>query len=85
MDVLYGDIPYVKSIAFFVLQKKALRVIYFKEPYAPISPFFFKCKIVKLPNKIKIENSFLICKYVSNSYLPFLIAGLYFPPLLITM
>ena len=30
------------------------------------APLFFKSKIVKLPDKIKIENRLFISKYVSN-------------------
>ena len=44
----------------FIIQKKALRLIHFKErnPHT--------AKIVKLPDKIKIENCRFISKYVNN-------------------
>ena len=69
----------------FMLQKKALKLIHFKERNAHTDPLSFKSKIVKLPDKIKIENCLFISKYVNNIYLRSLIAGLYFPPLFITM
>ena len=54
----------------FILQKKALRLIHFKERNAHSAPLFFKSKIVKLPNKIKIENCLFISKYVNNKLPP---------------
>ena len=53
----------------FILQKKALRQIHFKERNVHSAPIFFKSKIVKLPGKIKIENCLFISKYVSNKLL----------------
>ena len=50
----------------FILQKKALRLIDFKECNAHTAPPFFKSKMVKLPDKIKIENGLFINKYVNN-------------------
>ena len=54
----------------FILQKKALRLIHFKERNAHTAPLFFKSKVVKLPNKIKIENCIFISKYVNNMLPP---------------
>ena len=54
----------------FILQKKALRLIHFKERSAHSAPLFFKSKIVKLPDKIKIENWLFISKYVNNKLPP---------------
>ena len=54
----------------FMLQKKALRLIHFKERNAHSAPLFFKSKIVKLPNMIKIENCLFISKYVNNKLPP---------------
>ena len=54
----------------FILQKKALRLIHFKERNAHTAPLFFKSKIVKLPDKIKIENCLFISKYVKNKLTP---------------
>ena len=54
----------------FILQKKALRLIHFKEHNAHSAPLFFKSKIVKLPDKIKIENCLFISKYVNNKLPP---------------
>ena len=67
----------------FILQKKALRLIHFKELNAHSAPLFFKSKIVKLPDKKKIV--FSSASMSIKNYLPSLIAGLYFPPLAITM
>ena len=69
----------------FILQKKALRLIHFKERNAHFAPLFFKSKIVKLPNKIKTEHCLSSASMSTTNYLPSLIAGLYFPPLVITM
>ena len=54
----------------FILQKKALRLIHFKERNAHSAPLFFKSKIVKLPDKIKIENCLFISNYVNNKLPP---------------
>ena len=42
---------YTQSIVFSYFQKKALRLIYFKECNAHTIPLHFKSKIVKLPDK----------------------------------
>ena len=69
MYVLYGDrICAINRL--FILQKKALRLIHFKEHNAHTAPLFFKSKIVKLPDKIKIENCLFIWKYVNNKLPP---------------
>ena len=45
-------------------EKALLRLIHFKEcTNAHSAPFFFKSKIVKLPDKIKIGNCLFISKY----------------------
>ena len=54
----------------FTLPKKVLRLIYFKERNAHIAPLIFKSKIMKLPDKIKIENCLFISKYVNNKLPP---------------
>ena len=54
----------------FILQKKSLRLIHFKERNAHTAPLSFQSKTVKLPDKIKIENCLFICKYVSNKLPP---------------
>ena len=51
---------------FFILQKKALRLIHFKERNAHFVPPFSKSKMVKLPDKIEIENYPFISEYVNN-------------------
>ena len=53
-----------------MLQKKALKLIHFKERNAHTAPLSFKSKIVKLPDKIKIENCLFISKYVNNKLPP---------------
>ena len=68
-----------------ILQKKASRLTYFKERNTHTDSLFFNSKMVKLPDKIKIENCLSISKYVNNKLPPSLIAALYLPPLLITM
>ena len=54
----------------FILQKKALRLIHFNERDAHSAPLLFKSKIVKLRDKIKIENCLFISKYVNNKLPP---------------
>ena len=54
----------------FILQKKALSLIHFKERNAHTTYLFFKSKIVKLPDEIKIENCLFISKYVNNKLPP---------------
>ena len=56
----------------FILQKKALRLIHFKEHNSHTNPFIFISKIVKLLDKIKIENCLFIGKYVNNKLSPIL-------------
>ena len=38
----------------------------------PINPLFYKSKILKLPDKIKIENCLFKSKYVNNKLIPIL-------------
>ena len=45
-------------------------MIHFKECNAHSAPLFFKSKIVKLLDKIKIENCLFISKYVNNKLPP---------------
>ena len=68
----------------FILQKKALRLIHFKERNAHSAPLFFKSN-QKIPEKIKIENCLFISKYVNNKLPPNFNSWLHFPPLVITM
>ena len=56
------DFLYFKINQIFILQKKALRLIHFKEPNAHTAPLFTKSKIVKLPGKTEIENCLFISK-----------------------
>ena len=50
----------------YILQKKALRVINFKERNAHSSPLFHHSKIVKIADKVKIENCLFVSKYTNN-------------------
>ena len=67
------------------IQKKALTLINFKERTAHTAPLFFKSKIKKLPDKIKIEHFLFISKYVNNKLPPTFNSWFLFYPLLITM
>ena len=50
----------------YILQKKALRTISFKERNAHSSPLFHYSKIIKIADKVKIENCLFINKYTNN-------------------
>ena len=50
----------------YILQKKALRIINFKEHNAHSSPLFHYSKIIKIADKVKIENCLFIIKYINN-------------------
>ena len=50
----------------YILQKKELRTIYFKERNAHSSPLFHYSKIIKIADKVKIENCLFINKYTNN-------------------
>ena len=54
----------------YILQKKALKIINFKERNARSSPLFHHSKIIKVADKVKIENCLFINSYTSNK-LPF--------------
>ena len=51
-----------------MLQKKALRLIHFRECNAHTALLFFKSKIVKVLNKIKIENCLFIVTSTFYNY-----------------
>ena len=53
----------------YILQKKALRIINFKEHNAHSSPLFHYSKIIKVADKVKIENCLFINKYTNNKLL----------------
>ena len=50
----------------YILQKRALRIINFKEHNAHSSPLFHYSKIIKIADKVKIENCLFINKYTNN-------------------
>ena len=54
----------------FILQKKASRLIHFKECNAHTDSLIFKSKMVNLPDKIETENCLFISKYVKNKLSP---------------
>ena len=50
----------------YILQKNALRIINFRECNAHSSPLFHFSKIIKIAEKVKIENCLFINKYTNN-------------------
>ena len=53
----------------FVLQRKSVRIIYFRSRNVHTSPLFREFNILKLPDKIALENCLFINKYF-NKCLP---------------
>ena len=53
-------------IRLYFLQKRALRIINFRECNAHSSPLFHFSKIIKIAEKVKIENCLFINKYTNN-------------------
>ena len=51
---------------FYILQKKALRIINFKERNAHSFPLFHYSKIIKNADKVKIENCLFVNKHTNN-------------------
>ena len=68
--VHYTCIIWGQNICTINCQKKALRLILFKERNSHTAPLFFKSKMVTLPDKIKSENCLFIRKYVNNKLPP---------------
>ena len=50
----------------YILWKKALRIINFKERNAHSSPLFHYSKIIKIADKVKTENYLFVNKYANN-------------------
>ena len=50
----------------YILQIEALRIINFKERNGHSSPLFHYSKIIKITDKVKIENCLFINKYTNN-------------------
>ena len=50
----------------YILQKKALRIINFKERNDQSSPLFHHSKIIKIADKVKIESCLFINKHTNN-------------------
>ena len=63
--IIWGqNISTIKCL--YILQKNALRIINFKERNAHSSPLFHHSKIIKIADKVKIENCLFINKYTNN-------------------
>ena len=60
----------------YILQKKALRIVNFKERNAHSSPLFQYSKIIEIADKVKIENCLFISKYINNK-LPSIFTNLF--------
>ena len=69
----YASIVWAQKITsshrLFLLQKKAIRIINFSDRLAHTNPLFYNSKIIKLPDKVSIENCCFISKSLSN-FLP---------------
>ena len=50
----------------YILQKKALRLIYFQRRNTHTEPLFSDSKILKFPDRISLENCIFICKAIHN-------------------
>ena len=50
----------------YILQKKALIIISFKECYAHSSPLFHYSKIIKIADKVKTDSCLCMNKYTNN-------------------
>ena len=50
-----------------VLQKKSLKIMHFLKRNAHTSNLFKNLNILKLPDKVSLENCILICKYFNQS------------------
>ena len=50
----------------FLIQKKALRTIHFKGKFDHTSSLFSESNIIKLPDKISIENCLFVSKSLNN-------------------
>ena len=50
----------------FIVQKKALRTIHFKDKIDYTSSLFSESNIIKLPDKISIENCLFVRKSLNN-------------------
>ena len=61
--IIWGPL-YINRL--YILQKKALRIINFKERNARSSPLFHYSKIIKIADKVNIENCLFINKYTNN-------------------
>ena len=56
----------VQSIRVFTIQNKAIRTIHFKGKFDHTSSLFSESNIIKLPDKISIENYLFVSKSLNN-------------------
>ena len=66
MPASYGNKNISTINCLYIPQKKALRIINFKERNAHSSPLFHYSKMIKIADKVKIENCLFINKYTNN-------------------
>ena len=68
--IIYALIIWEQNISVinrcYILQKKALSIIKFKERNAHSSPLFHHSKMIKITGKVKIDNCLFISKYTNN-------------------
>ena len=66
----YASIVWVQTISsinrVFTIQKKVIRTIYFKGKFDHTSSLFSESDIIKLPDKIYIENCLFVSKSLNN-------------------
>ena len=74
--IIWGQNSTINGL--YILQKKALRIINFKDRNAHSSPLFHYFKIIKIADKVKIENCLFINNHTKINYLQFLLIGLHF-------
>ena len=68
--IIWGqNITTIKHL--YILQKKALRIINFKECNVHSVPLFHYSKIIKITDKVKIENCLFIHKYTNKKFILF--------------
>ena len=75
---LFGHKMEIQLKHFLFCKKKSLRIRYFRNHNAHTSPLFRESNILKLPNKVTVENSLFINKYFNTS--PLTILNIWFTP-----
>ena len=59
----YTGRKYMHNQLLFILQKKAMGLIHFKESKSILPPL---SKIIELPDKVRIDNCLFISTYINN-------------------